>query len=52
MNAIMNSFWHIVNHKNAVQIKFEIAKGLANFTRENTSDLVKEKKKLLESASS
>ena len=41
-------FWEIVNHKDAVQIKFEISKGLAQFTYENTREQVKAKKKLSE----
>ena len=42
-NDVMNLFWQIVTHEDAVQIKFEIAKGLAQFTIENTSNLYKQK---------
>ena len=39
----MSLFWRIVAHEDAVQIKFEIAKGLAQFTIDNTSNLYKQK---------
>ena len=42
-NDVMNLFWQIVTHEDAVQIKFEIAKGLAQFTIDNTSNLYKQK---------
>ena len=42
-NDVMNYFWQIVSHEDAVQIKFEIAKGLAQFTIDNTSNLYKQK---------
>ncbi len=32
MNTLMEKFWQIVNHKDAVLIKIEISKGLFNFT--------------------
>ena len=41
-------FWTIINHPDAVQIKFEIAKGLAIFTTRNTKDVIDRKTRLLE----
>ena len=41
-------FWTIINHPDAVQIKFEIAKGLAAFTTRNTKDVIDRKTRLLE----
>ena len=38
MNDLMETFWKIVNHPDASQIKFEIAKGLKQYTYENTID--------------
>ena len=40
-------FWKIVNHQDAVQIKFEIAKGLSWFTYKNTKPLIDAKKQIL-----
>ena len=44
----MKLFWEVVNHQDAVQVKFEIAKGLARFTQANTSDLKDKKYRMLE----
>ena len=52
MNELMRKFWQILNHPEAVQIKFEVAKGLARFTAENTHDLKAAKQKKLEEVKS
>ena len=43
MNEIQQMFWEIINDENAVQIKLEVAKGLRNFTLENTKQHREEK---------
>ena len=48
INEVMRKFWEIINHEDAVQIKFEVAKGLRNFTYENTKDTCARKKRLLD----
>ena len=44
----MKKFWEIINHDDAVQIKFEVAKSLRNFTSENTKEDRARKKRLLD----
>ena len=51
MNELMQMFWHIVNHEDAVQVKFEIAKGLAKFTKVNTKIFMEEKDKMIKEIS-
>lgn len=41
----------VMNHPDAVLIKFEVAKGLAKFTAENTSELTRQKKLMIEEIS-
>lgn len=43
----MEKFWDIVNHKDAVLIKIELSKGLINFTKNNTEELVEKKNEIL-----
>ena len=47
----MQKFWALFNHRDAVLLKLEIAKGLAYFTQENTRDLREDKKLKLEEIS-
>ena len=51
MNELMEVFWTIVNHPDASQVKFEIAKGLSKFTQENIIQELEDKKKLLDEES-